>query len=90
MVSLPQKTDVPLELDIRGYTAEEAIVEVDKFLYNGRSQGRNQLGIVHGKGTGVLTHVVRELLGKHTLVESFRFGEYGEGDFGVTVVTLKN
>ncbi|MCF7809902.1 Smr/MutS family protein [bacterium] len=90
MVTLPKKTDVPLELDIRGYTVEEALIEVDKYIYDGRAQGRTKLGIIHGKGTGALTHAVREALGKHTLVESFRFGEHGEGDFGVTVVSLKD
>lgn len=85
----PRQHHVPFELDIRGLTADEALKMVDSYLYDGRTVGREQLGVIHGKGTGVLSKRVRELLQKHPLVESFRFGEYGEGDYGVTVVMLK-
>jgi len=84
-----KKPDVPLELDIRGLDASQAIERVDRYLYDGSSQGREQLGIIHGKGKGILSKAVRDHLKKHSVVESFRFGEYGEGDYGITVVQLK-
>jgi len=86
-VKLP---DVPFELDLRGLDAAEALVRVEKYLYDGYNTGRTRLGIIHGKGSGILSrHVQRHLRG-HSLVESYRFGEYGEGDYGVTIVTLKS
>nr|MBC8465908.1 Smr/MutS family protein [bacterium] len=79
---------VPLEIDIRGLDSVEAIEKVDRYLYDGAAQGRVQLGIIHGKGKGILSNKVREHLKQQKIVESYRFGEYGEGDFGVTVVRL--
>ncbi len=81
--------DVPFELDIRGLDAPEAMLRVDRYLYDGSAAGRTKLGIIHGKGAGILSRHVQRHLKKHPLVESFRFGEYGEGDYGVTLVELK-
>jgi DNA mismatch repair protein MutS2 len=81
--------DVPFELDLRGLDAPEALVRLDRYLYDGYSTGRKQLGVIHGKGAGVLSKFVRDALKKSALVASYRFGEYGEGDYGVTVVELK-
>ena len=74
---------------LRGLDAPEALQRVDRYLYDGMSAGRERLGIIHGKGAGILSQHVRKMLKDHPLVESFRYGEYGEGDYGVTVVTLK-
>jgi len=81
--------ETPFELDLRGLDAAEALVRLDRYLYDGYNAGRTRLGVIHGKGAGILArHVQRHLKG-HSLVETFRFGEYGEGDYGVTVVKLK-
>ncbi|MFC2150716.1 endonuclease MutS2 [Calditrichota bacterium] len=85
-MTLPQ---VPFELDIRGLDAQEALLRVDRYLHDGFSAGREKLGIIHGKGNGILSQHVRKHLKSHKVVESFRFGEYGEGDYGVTIVTVK-
>ncbi len=81
---------VPFEIDLRGLDRMEALDQVERYIYDGSSQGREQLGIIHGKGKGVLSRAVREYLKKHKLVESYRFGEFGEGDYGVTIVKLKS
>ncbi len=86
VISLPQ---VPLELDLRGMEVAEALEQVDQYLYNGSVAGREQLGLIHGKGKGVLSHAVRGYLKTHRLVESYRYGDFGGGDYGVTVVQLK-
>jgi DNA mismatch repair protein MutS2 len=52
--------------------------------------GLSSVRIVHGKGTGKLRRTVHESLAKHPLVKSYRLGDYGEGDYGVTVVELTN
>lgn len=77
------------ELDIRGMTAFEADDLIDGFLSDCVTSGLNSVSIIHGKGTGALRAAVRAKLKSHPLVSEFRSGIYGEGDTGVTIVTLK-
>lgn len=78
-----------LELDIRGYTADEGVYELDSFIDRAILSGNKMVVIIHGKGTGALKNAVRNHLRKHPCVESMRKGVYGEGEDGVTVVELK-
>lgn len=80
---------VGLELDIRGLQVDEAKPAVDKYLYSARQFGLHEVNIIHGKGTGALRAGIQEYLKSHPRVKSFRNGNYGEGDYGVTVVTLR-
>ena len=77
-----------VELDLRGQRVEEALSELDKYLDDAYLAALPYARIVHGKGTGALRDAVREALGDHPLVASFRTGELNEGGEGVTVVTL--
>ena len=77
------------ELDLRGLTTEEALLEVDKFLDDARLAGLERVTIIHGKGTGALRAAVQAHLRSCPGVDSFRLGAYGEGETGVTVVTMK-
>ncbi len=77
------------ELDIRGMTAGEALAEVDNFLDAALMGKLETARIIHGKGTGALRKAVREHLKKSRYVKEFRPGVYGEGEDGVTIVTLK-
>ena len=77
------------ELDLRGLTTEEALMEVDKFLDDARLAGLERITIIHGKGTGALRAAVQSHLRSCPGVDSFRLGAYGEGETGVTVVTMK-
>ncbi|MGN1081603.1 MAG: Smr/MutS family protein, partial [Acutalibacteraceae bacterium] len=76
-------------LDIRGKTVDEALPELDFFLDNAVVCKLENVTIIHGKGTGALRAAVRAHLRKHKSVKSFRPGVYGEGEDGVTVVTMK-
>ncbi|WP_010272403.1 endonuclease MutS2 [Paenibacillus senegalensis] len=76
------------ELDLRGNNIEDSIIEVDRFLDESFLANLHQVYIIHGKGTGVLRQGIQDYLRKHRLVKSFRFGTYGEGGNGVTVVEL--
>ena len=77
------------ELDLRGKLVSDAVIEVDSFIDQCSMAGRTEFNIIHGKGTGALRKGVQEYLKSHPKVKSFRIGNYGEGDAGVTVVTLK-
>ena len=87
-VSLAQKP-VSMECDLRGMTLEEALLVVDMFLDGAQIQHLKNVSIIHGKGTGVLRSGVQQHLKQHPFVKEFRLGRYGEGEDGVTVVTLK-
>jgi len=81
---------VARELLLRRLTVEEALYRLDQYLYDAFMAGLSSVRIVHGKGTGKLRRAVHESLAKHPLVKSYRLGDYGEGDYGVTVVELTN
>lgn len=87
-VTLGDKS-VGLSIDVRGKLVDEAIIEVDRYLENAAMNGLNEVMIIHGKGTGALRAGIQSYLKTHRLVESFRQGTYGEGDAGVTAVTIK-
>ena len=80
---------VSTELDIRGYTADEGVYEMDNFLDAAVLSGLSIVTIIHGIGTGVLKKAVRDHLKHHPHVKSSRRGLYGEGEDGVTIVELK-
>lgn len=76
-------------IDLRGLTAEDAFIETDRFIDNALLAGLNEVTLLHGKGTGALRKALHEYLRKHPHCDKFRLGQYGEGDAGVTIVTLK-
>ncbi len=78
------------ELLLRRLTVEEALYRLDQYLYDAFMANMPSVRIVHGKGTGKLRRAVHESLARHPLVKSYRLGDYGEGDYGVTVVELTN
>lgn len=78
-----------MELDVRGSTVDEAVVLLDAFLDNAVLLRMENVTIIHGKGTGALRAGIQSYLKQNKLVKSFRLGTYGEGESGVTVVTLK-
>ena len=77
------------ELDIRGRYGDEGWYEVDRYLDEAVLSGVEIVRIIHGKGTGALRVALHKELKADPRVKSFRLGELGEGDSGVTVVTLK-
>ena len=80
---------VSMECDVRGMALDEALAAVDQYLNEAVMAGLNEVSIIHGKGTGVLRSGIQQHLRRHMLVKEFRLGVYGEGESGVTVVTLK-
>ena len=87
--SISKAKSVSTEINVIGYTVEEANFVVDKFLDDASLSKLQTVRIVHGKGTGKLKDGIHRFLTSHLHVKSFRMGTYGEGEMGVTVVTLK-
>ncbi|MBP9989379.1 MAG: endonuclease MutS2 [Ruminococcus sp.] len=76
-------------LDLRGMTVDEGIMELDRYIDHALRMGIGEFTVIHGKGTGVLRKAVREYLKKSRFVKSSRLGAFGEGEDGVSIVTLK-
>ncbi|HPY94683.1 MAG TPA: endonuclease MutS2, partial [Clostridia bacterium] len=80
---------VKMECDVRGMALDEAMAAVDNYLDSAVMAGLNEVFIIHGKGTGILRSGLRDHLRRHPHIASQRAGKYGEGEAGVTVVSLK-
>lgn len=76
-------------VDLRGMTVEEGILELDRYIDHALRMGINEFTVIHGKGTGVLRSAVRDYLKKSKYVKTSRLGTFGEGEDGVSIVTLK-
>ena len=75
--------------DVRGMNIEDAWMQIDKYLDEALMFSVKSVTIVHGKGTGALRRGLWEFFRKDYRIKKYRNGEYGEGDFGVTVIELK-
>ena len=83
------RTAASRELDIRGMETLEAESVVETFLSTAVMGHLETVTIIHGKGTGALRNAVHDILRRNKNVKSFRLGVYGEGENGITVVTMK-
>lgn len=77
------------EINVIGQTVDEAIANVDAFIDSAVLAGVSQLWVIHGMGTGRLRAGLHAHFKRHPNVKDFRLGVYGEGESGVTVLTLK-
>ncbi len=86
---VPKARNVKTEINVIGMTVEEANFVIDKFLDDSVLANLETVRIVHGKGTGKLRKGIHEFLKTNSHVKSFRLGNFGEGEMGVTVVNLR-
>ena len=77
------------EINLLGKTVDEAIPLLDKYLDDAYLAHLKSVRVVHGKGTGALRNAVQQHLKRVKYIKSYRLGEYGEGDAGVTIVEFK-
>ncbi len=88
-IKMSKSLGVSSEINLLGRTVDEAISELDKYLDDAYLAHLPSVRIVHGKGTGALRKAVQQHLRRVKFVDSFRLGEFGEGDAGVTIATFK-
>ena len=88
-IRMSKSSTISGEINLLGKTVSEAVGELDKYLDDAYLAHLKTVRVVHGKGTGALRKGVHDYLKKHKHVASFRLGEFGEGDAGVTIVEFK-
>lgn len=88
-IRMSKSSSVSTEINLLGKTVDEAIAELDKYLDDAYIAHVKTVRIVHGKGTGALRKGVHNYLKRQKHVDTFRLGEFGEGDAGVTIVDFK-
>jgi len=88
-MKMSKTLSISSEINLLGKTVDEALAELDKYLDDAYLARLSTVRVVHGKGTGALRNAVQNHLKRIKYVKSYRLGEYGEGDAGVTIVTFK-
>ena len=88
-INVSKASNISPEINLLGKTVDEAIAALDKYLDDAYVTHLPSVRIVHGKGTGALRNAVQNHLKKLSYIKSFRLGEFGEGDAGVTIAEFK-
>lgn len=89
-IKMSKSSSVSSEINLLGYTVDEAIAVLDKYLDDAYIARIPQVRIVHGKGTGALRSGITSYLHGVPYIKEFRLGQTGEGAEGVTIVTFKD
>lgn len=84
-----ERAPLPTECNVIGQRVDSALQAVEKYLDTAVLSGVHEVRIVHGKGSGALRTAIHEYLKGHPAILSFRLGQYGEGEWGVTIAELK-
>ena len=88
-IKVSKSASISPEINLLGMTCDEAISVLDKYLDDAYIAHLPSVRIVHGKGTGALRKAVSDHLRRQSHIASFRLGEFGEGDAGVTIAEFK-
>ncbi len=88
-IRIDKASSVLQEVNLIGMTVDEAMPVLNKYLDDAYLAHMSQVTVIHGRGTGALRKAVHQQLARLKYVKSYRLGEFGEGDMGVTVVSFK-
>lgn len=88
-IKMNKSASVSTEINLIGMMTDEAIAKLDKYLDDAYIAHLPSVRIVHGKGTGALRNAVHQHLKRLSYVKSYKLGEFGEGDAGVTIAEFK-
>jgi DNA mismatch repair protein MutS2 len=86
---MSKAASVRQEVNLIGMTVDEAMPVLTKYLDDAYLAHLSQVTVIHGRGTGALKKAVHQQLSRLKYVKSYRLGEFGEGDMGVTIVVFK-
>lgn len=89
-IKMSKSSTISIEINLLGKTVDEALALLDKYLDDAYLAHLPSVRIVHGKGTGALRSAVQAHLKRTKYIKSYRLGEFGEGDAGVTIAEFKN
>lgn len=89
-IAMSKSMSVSIECNIVGMRVDEALPVIDKYLDDAYLAHLEKVSIIHGRGTGALRDAVHQHLRRCKYVKSYRLGEFGEGDRGVTIVEFKD
>ena len=89
-LKMAKTASISPEINLIGLTADEAIMQLDKYLDDAFLSHISPVRVVHGKGAGILRNAVHNYLKRQKHVKSYRLGTFGEGDYGVTIVEFKD
>ena len=85
-----ENTTISNEIMLRHKTKLDALEELDKFIDNAICNKMSRVKIIHGKHGGIIRNAVHEYLDNSPYISSYNFGDYHEGDFGVTIAYIKS
>ena len=88
-IRMDKASNIHQEINLIGMTVDEAMPVLGKYLDDAYLAHMAQVTVIHGRGTGALRTAVHNHLKRTKYVKSFRLGEFGEGDMGVTIVEFK-
>ncbi|TCT12182.1 DNA mismatch repair protein MutS2 [Natranaerovirga pectinivora] len=88
-VKMNKSSSIKPEIDVRGYIVDDALATIEKYIDDAYLSHIPQVTLIHGKGTGALRDAIHSYLRKCKYVKSFRLGNFGEGESGVTIVEFK-
>ena len=88
-IKVSKSLSISPEINLLGMTVDEAVSVLDKYLDDAALAHLNEVRVVHGKGTGKLRSGIHDYLRRAKHAKSFRLGAFGEGDAGVTIVTIR-
>ncbi|MCH5267180.1 MAG: endonuclease MutS2 [Lachnospiraceae bacterium] len=88
-IGMSKAASLHQEVNLIGMTVDQAMPVMEKYLDDAYMAHMTQVTVIHGRGTGALRTAVHNRLKKLKYVKSYRLGEFGEGDMGVTIVTFK-
>ena len=88
-IRMNKAVSVHQDINLIGMTVDEAMPVLTKYLDDAYLAHLSQVTVIHGRGTGALRKAVHNQLKKLKYVKSYRLGEFGEGDMGVTIVQFK-
>ena len=83
-----EPSELPSEINVIGKKADEALLDVDKFLDRAVLANKTRLRVIHGFGKDVLRRELWQMFARHVHVSKYYQAEQHEGGAGATIVEV--